>query len=107
MKEYAKLVGVSENYISEIERGVGHRPSDKILSAIAHVYGISEIDVFDAFNSIPVDLTDELRKNKDLLNTLYQIQNNEKLSSKMKQELYHEIVALYRKFIEDVDKKGD
>lgn len=95
-------IGVSENYISEIERGIGKQPSNDVLRKVSEEYGIDSLEVFEAFDRIPVDLVDELRNNKQLLDTLYEIKSNRKLTNKQKAELYKRIVQVYEDFLKDI-----
>lgn len=102
MKEMGERIGVSENYISEIERGIGKQPSNDVLRKVSEEYGIDSLEVFEAFDRIPVDLVDELRNNKQLLDTLYEIKSNRKLTNKQKAELYKRIVQVYEDFLKDI-----
>lgn len=95
MKEVAEQVGVSENYISEIERGKGKIPSDEVLTRIAEVYQIEELDLFSAFDKLPKGITSALERSETLKRTLYDIEKSKELSDAEKDVLYDEIQKLY------------
>jgi transcriptional regulator with XRE-family HTH domain len=99
MLAVAERVGVSENYISEIERGKGKIPSDDVLSKMAEVYMVDELELFDAFGKIPSGLVREMSRNKALKRTLFDIQQSKELTEKEKDELYGEINNLYKNLL--------
>ena len=100
MKQVAEHVGVSENYISEIERGKGKIPSDEVLSRLANVYHVEELDLFNAFDKIPLGVSSEISRSETLKRTLYDIEKSTELTDAEKDELYEEIRNLYRGLIE-------
>jgi transcriptional regulator with XRE-family HTH domain len=103
LREVSERVGVSENYISEIEKGTkGKVPSDCILRDIAEVYQFSEQELFKAFGKLPISLVEELAEKDVLLNTLYRIKKNKNLSDEDRDNLYNKINQLYEKHL-----KGD
>jgi transcriptional regulator with XRE-family HTH domain len=102
MKYVAEQVGVSENYISELEKGTkGKIPSDKIIRDLAKVYKFDEGELFKGFGKIPLSLREELKENEGLMDTLYRIKKNKKLSDDDRNRLYDEIHKLYEKHLDE------
>ena len=102
MKYVAEQVGVSENYISEIEKGTkGKIPSDFIIRELAKVYKFDEGELFKGFDKIPLSLREELKENEGLMDTLYRIKKSKKLSDDDRNRLYDEIHKLYEKHLDE------
>jgi|APAga8741244001_1050109.scaffolds.fasta_scaffold42162_1 transcriptional regulator with XRE-family HTH domain len=102
MKYVAELVGVSENYISEIEKGTkGKIPSDFIIRELAKVYKFDEGELFKGFGKIPLSLREELTENERLMDTLYRIKKSKKLNDDDRNRLYDEIHKLYEKHLDE------
>jgi len=85
LTEVSKLLGVSTNYISEIERG--KLPSDHFLLVSSKVYKIDEDDLFSRWGKIPILAKKEVTDNPTLLSTLAEIGRNKKLSDEPKREI--------------------
>jgi transcriptional regulator with XRE-family HTH domain len=102
MKYVAEQVGVSENYISELEKGTkGKVPSDLIIRELAKVYKFDEGELFKGFGKIPLSLREELKGNEGLMDTLYKIKKSKKLSDDDRNRLYDEIHKLYEKHLDE------
>ncbi|PEM08519.1 helix-turn-helix domain-containing protein [Bacillus wiedmannii] len=93
----ADAVGISENHLSHIERD-SRTPGDDVIRDLARFYGIDELDLFDLYGKVPLSITEEIGDNEALRNTLYEISNNENLSTKQKSDLYARIKRLYEEF---------
>lgn len=89
------LVGVSENYLSMIERGVRKKVADDILLNIAEAYGMDPTYLFKKFNKIPPTLLEDLNRYKALDETLLKISLDGKLSETQKEKLYDQFKNLY------------
>lgn len=89
-------VGVSVNYISELERGEkGKIPSNYVLVQLSKVLDIDEKELFEGFGKIPASIVEELEDNDMLLRTLYDIKKNKKLTDDDRNLLYDQIHSLY------------
>lgn len=100
LETLAKDVGVSFNYISELERGDKQKvPSDEVLIKLAKILSIDEKEIFEGFGKLPNSLVQELEQNEMLLTTLYEIRNNPSLSDGDRNALYTEIRNLYLKHL--------
>lgn len=97
LKEASEKIGISENYLSEIERDK-KIPNDDIIRSCANYYGVDEKDLFDKFNKIALTVQEEIKENDTLSRTLYEISTNNTLSDKDKEKLYTEIRNLYEHF---------
>lgn len=94
MKEVADTIGISENYMSNIERD-NKVPSDPVIRELAKYYSFEETYLFERFNRVPLVISEEIKNNKVLNETLYHISVNEDLSEDRKQKLYEDIQKLY------------
>ncbi|PGZ29514.1 hypothetical protein COE50_22125 [Bacillus anthracis] len=100
LESVASQVGVSFNYISELERGdKGKIPSDEVLAKLSIILGIDEKELFTGFGKLPNSLVMELSTNEMYLDTLYRIQKDPNLTDKDRNELYFEIRQLYLKHL--------
>lgn len=88
-----KKVGVSSNYLSEIERGL-KTPSDEVLREIAKYFNIPEQEIFEKIGRVPLQAREELEENEMLQRTLSQIRSS-KMSESQKQKLYEEVNRIY------------
>lgn len=94
MKEVADVIGISENYMSNIERDK-KTPSDLLIRKIANFYDIEEKYLFDRYGRIPLAIAEEIKDNELLNDVLYEISMNKKLSADQKERLYKDIQNLY------------
>lgn len=102
MKQISEFVGVSENYISEIEKGTkGKIPSDYVIRDIAKAYKIDEKEIFEGFGKVPLSIREELTRHEGLMDTLYKIKKNKRLNDDDRNNLYDEIQKLYLKHLEE------
>ncbi|MBE7117280.1 helix-turn-helix domain-containing protein [Bacillus paranthracis] len=100
LETLASQVGVSFNYISELERGDKQKvPSDEVLIKLADLLSIDEKEIFEGFGKLPNSIVQELEQNEMLLNTLYEIKSNPNLSDIDRNALYMEIRKLYLKHL--------
>ncbi|MFD9628607.1 helix-turn-helix domain-containing protein [Peribacillus muralis] len=95
LRDAADRMGISENYLSEIERGKKN-PNDDIIRNAANLYNLDEKYLFDRFNKIPLVVQEELMDNDSIARTLYDISTDSGLTVKEKEELYQAIDELYK-----------
>ncbi|MTV50024.1 helix-turn-helix domain-containing protein [Heliobacillus mobilis] len=104
LAEVSENVGVSVNFLSEIERGL-KAPSDNLIVELAKYYQIDINELYQRLGKIPESVTDELEKSPQFQKLLLEINSNPKLSKKRKQELYEEIYDTYLSFIEEMESE--
>ncbi|MBC9786439.1 helix-turn-helix transcriptional regulator [Heliobacterium chlorum] len=95
-------VGVSINFLSELERGL-KPPSDKLIEALSKFYQVESSEIYNRLGKIPESATDELEKNPQLNKMLSEINQNKKLTPKKKLELYQEMYDVYLQFVEEME----
>ncbi|MCS0827447.1 helix-turn-helix domain-containing protein [Cytobacillus firmus] len=95
LRDASDKIGISENYLSEIERGLKN-PNDDIIRNMAVLYGLDEKYLFDRFERVPLVVTEELKDNDRLGRTMYNIVTDDELSDADKEELYRTIENLYK-----------
>lgn len=101
--EIAKLVGVSTNYISEIEKGNRTKPRDEIIVRLAEIFDLDEDDLFISFEKLPLPTRKEIEEHPSLVKALSQLNNDESLSPEKKDEFYKKLVYWYKKIAEEED----
>jgi len=72
----SKVIGISANFLSEIERGI-KSPSDLLIREIANFYQIDEDIIFDKMNRVPLRARNILERNKDLQKALSNIEKSD------------------------------
>lgn len=97
----AKTMGISGNYLSELERGL-KEPSDKVIEAISRYYDINSSALFAMYGKIAPIETDELLENPSLRQTIVKIATDDRLTEDEKTQLYEQLRKLYDGL---VDKK--
>lgn len=96
MKEVAEQAGVSQMYISEIERNK-KSPSDELVKKLSDIYKIEEFDLFEGFERIPEVINEEILSNNGLFELLYKIANNPNIGSEEKENFYKQMNSVYDK----------
>jgi transcriptional regulator with XRE-family HTH domain len=99
--DIAERVGVSTNYISEIEKGNKTNPSDEIILKLAEVFNLDEDDLFPAFNKLPLPARDEIEAYPSLAKAISQLNSDETLSPEKKKQFYDKLVYWYKKIAEE------
>lgn len=95
MYKISERVGVSENYLSMIERGKRTGVDDNILIQMAKAYNMDVTYLFKRFNKIPPTLLEDLNRYKALDETLLKISLDGKLNEDQKERLYDQFKKLY------------
>lgn len=95
LEQVSRKIGISINYVSILEKGERMNPADEILCQLSRLLLIDEKELFSLYGRLPVSLTDEIFKNKNLFDTLYAVRHDVELTGADKQKLYKEIQELY------------
>ena len=97
----SKEVGVSINYISELEKGIKSNPSDEIVVKLAEIYQADEEELFLAFKKVPISTKKEVEEHPTLAKALSQIRNDKEMSHEKKEMLYGRMLYWYKKLSEE------
>lgn len=100
----AKTMGISGNYLSELERGL-KEPSDKVIEAISDYYEINSSALFAMYGRIAPIETDELLENPSLRQTIVKIASDDRLSEDEKAQLYAQLRKLYDSLVDKKENK--
>lgn len=92
------LLGISGNYVSELERGM-KVPSDHLIMKIAEFHGIDENEVFEGFGKVPLLVRQEFENNKSLQKALLEVAQSKKLSEEQKERIYDQAYHALRELI--------
>lgn len=99
--DIASLVGVSSNYISEIEKGIKNNPSDEIIVKLAEIFSIDEDELFTGFNKVPLSARNEIESHPSLIKALSQLNSDETIDREKKEQFYNKLVYWYKKLAEN------
>lgn len=104
LAELGKRIGLSGNYLSEIERGQ-KEPSDQTIRSLAGFYGdaVEEDELFYMIGRVPLRIQEELAHSPHLKRILSEIGSNKSLTNERKEELYRKMMLLYNEFINEED----
>lgn len=100
LEKTAKLVGVSINYISELEKGSRSNPSDDVIVNLAKALDLDEDDLFIDFNKIPLSTKKILIKYPHLSKMISDISADKEMDEEKQIELIKRIVYWYKKLSE-------
>jgi transcriptional regulator with XRE-family HTH domain len=101
--DIGNVMGVSANYISEIERGL-KVPSDKMIRQIADFYGYDEGDLFKKFGKIPLLTRETLEENPSINELIDEIGKRKDLSDDKKEEVIEELLKFTKRLLRNVDE---
>lgn len=97
--EASDKIGIGFVFLSEIERAL-KAPSTAAISGIARVYEMDECEIAIAYRKIPTSVLETLTKRQDILRMIYDITNSDALNDQQRDELFNDVVALYRRHSE-------
>ncbi|MGM7720604.1 helix-turn-helix domain-containing protein [Metabacillus sp. Hm71] len=106
LEQIASLVGVSINYIKDLEKGNKSNPSDEIIVRLAEVLNLDEDELFLSFNKTPLSIQREIEQHPSLVKALSQINDDDTLSKEEKEEFYNRMVYWYRELAKEKLSKG-
>ncbi|MDR3540244.1 MAG: helix-turn-helix transcriptional regulator [Desulfosporosinus sp.] len=101
----ARDIGMSPNYISNVEKG--RLPSDHYIRLIASYYGVDEDDLFIRWGKMPILTRETVQGNESLQKTLAQIGRDKVLSDEEKEKLYDDIFATYQRYLKKKELLGE
>jgi transcriptional regulator with XRE-family HTH domain len=101
LENVSKMIGVSINYISALEKGIKSNPSDDIVVKLAELYEVDEEDLFLAFKKVPLSTKMEVEEHPSLAKALSQIRNDKEMSHEKKEMLYGKMIYWYKKLSEE------
>lgn len=103
-KEASKWIGISNNYLSELERAGKNRakePSDEILRKIATYYGINEDAFFYILGKVPPSARKHIKQySPSLLSILSEVERNSDLTDEQRRSIEEKIKNIYKKYLE-------
>lgn len=100
LSEVGKKVGISTNYVGELERGV-KEPSDEVVRKLANVYGIPEEQFFNVLNRVPLGIKEEVETSPELKKLISEIASNKELAEDTKENLYRKVREYYEKLLDE------
>jgi transcriptional regulator with XRE-family HTH domain len=99
-----KVLEISANFISEIERGV-KSPGDKYIRNFSNYFNINENFLFRKYDKIPLLAREELADNVVLQQMLIEISSNQTLTGEQKSAFYDDMFKHYQLLLAELDAK--
>lgn len=95
IKELGKLIGVSPDFLSEMERG-NKIPSDYLIYNLADFFDISEDILFTGFNKTPIfgDYYHSIKDRRRFKELIYEVMTSD-INEDSRQLLYDNIFEAY------------
>jgi transcriptional regulator with XRE-family HTH domain len=94
-----KVLNVSANFISELERGI-KTPGDKYIRNFSKYFDIDESSLFKKCGRIPLLAREELEENTMLQQMLEEIRKNPQLTDERKKTFYEDVYALCKNLLD-------
>ncbi|WP_176519045.1 helix-turn-helix domain-containing protein [Priestia megaterium] len=101
LEDVSKHVGVSINYIAQLEKGNKTNPSDDIVVKLACILELDEDSLFTSFGKIPLSTRKALETHTTLAKAISQINSDEELDESRKEEFLQRAVYWYKKMLEE------
>jgi transcriptional regulator with XRE-family HTH domain len=101
LTELGKKVGISANYVGELERGKKDA-SDEVVRKIATVYNLQEETLFTMMGRVPLGIKEETENSPELQELLSEIAKNKNLSEDAKKKMYQKVTKYYESLLEDI-----
>lgn len=101
VREAGDRLGVSGNFISQLERGV-KKASDEMVKKIAVVYELDEDILYRKLGRIPISVLEELKSNPSLQRAMSLVKTKN-ISEEKKRKMEEELLKVYAEFL-DVHK---
>lgn len=92
-----RAIGMSGNYISEIERGA--RPaSDAALTSLAELYGVDKKELFGYYGKLPNDEVDMIMQMPELRNLFTEVTSKKGVSDEDRKAMLEEFKVIAEKY---------
>lgn len=102
LSDVSLVVGMSLNYLSEIERGL-KKPSDNLIEKISDYYGIDIDYLFCAFDKIPKIVRGKVNEKMFLTKAIREIEERKDLREDRKQFIYDELYSALQELLQELD----
>lgn len=102
IKRVAEELGISANYLSELERGK-KMASDHLIRDIAKFLGKDENELFTVAGKTPLMAQEAMEQYPELGKTIAEIKADSRLTEDQKQNLFDQITNLYKRTIEEIE----
>jgi transcriptional regulator with XRE-family HTH domain len=110
LTEVGKMLGMSGNYVSSVEKG-RLVPSDNYIMLIADYYGVDVDDLFIRWGKVPILAREVVKQNETLQKVLSEIARDKRLTDDEKNEMYDEVYKTYQRHLKKKEHlesdKGD
>jgi transcriptional regulator with XRE-family HTH domain len=107
MIDIANQVGVSENFISEIERDKKIPADEKIVYRLAEAYELESEYLFRRFEKVPSVITEELKNQEYLADIVYTLSNDNRLTDCQKETIYKKLHEIVSDTLDELETEND
>jgi len=104
LEDVSKFVGVSINYIAQLEKGNKSNPSDEVIVKLASILELEEDSLFTSFEKIPLSTRKTLQNHPTLAKALSQIDSDKEIGEDKKIEFLHRAIYWYKKLSDEEQK---
>lgn len=101
LTELGKRVGISANYVGELERGQ-KEASDEIIRKLANTFVVPEENFFAIMKRVPLRIKEEIEVSPEFQKLLSDIAKNNDLSDEVKIKIYQKVHSYYEKLLDDM-----
>jgi len=98
VRDAGEKLGVSGNYISQLERGV-KKTSDEMVKKIADVYELDEDTLYRKLGRIPISVLEEIKSNPSLQRAMSLVKTKN-IPEDKRREMEEELLKVYAEFLE-------
>ena len=103
LQQVGDYVGVSANYVSEIERGL-KPPSDQFITKFCEYTAVDSREIYSRLKRAPEYAIEELNKNIVAQELIIEIGKNKKLKQKDKERIYNQLLQWYKEVLDSPKK---
>jgi transcriptional regulator with XRE-family HTH domain len=106
LEQTAKLVGVSTNYISKLEKAETPNPSDEVIVGLAKALDMDENSLFKSFGRLPLATRETLKALPHLADHIAEVSSDDTLDISEKEELIEKLIHWRKVISERRNKKS-
>lgn len=97
----SEKIGISYNYLSELENGKKSPKDDQVVRKIANLYGVNEDILFRKLGRLPLGTMEHIRHySPALLSLLSEVERKVDLTPEQRKSIEEQIMNIYKKYLD-------
>lgn len=97
----SERIGISYNYLSELENGKKAPKDDQVVRKIADLYDVNEDKLFRMLGRLPLGTLEHIRHySPALLSVLSEVERNVDLTPEQRKSIEEQIINIYKKYLD-------